>query len=95
MTLDEFRKNGLLSAELAELLRNQVLRLALEVCDGAAPVNGGAKTFAEPHMAHIQHGIDRGYALYPRVLRLLATKPGAEAEQVEQTYEPVEEKVEV
>jgi len=92
MTIDEFRTNEALSTQLNEILKtNEVLRIALGVCDQAAPANGGVKIAAEhPHIAHIQLGIDRGYNLYPQVLRLLAT-PLKAAGEVPATYEPKEE----
>jgi len=67
---------------------------ALQICDAASPSNGGIKPWAEPHTAHIQLGVDRGYNLYPQVLRELAIPAKKPDEPIEPTYEPVEEKEE-
>ncbi len=90
MTIDAFRQNDLLSATLADLLQNnETLKMALAVCDAASPANGGVKDWKESHLAHIQLGVDRGYNLYPQILRMLATKP-TKTEPVEPTYEEPE-----
>lgn len=94
MTLEEFRKNEILSTALAQLLRtNEALRTALAILDEGAPGNAGINSlnFAQEHQATIQLGFDRGYNFYPRLLRLLAT-PLPKSEPLEPTYEnPVEE----
>ncbi len=82
-------QNSELSPQLAELLKHPVLSEALATCDQASPANGGIKEWKEPHHAHIQLGVDRGFNLYPQILRLLATKPKA-TEAIEPTYEPTE-----
>ena len=71
MTIEQYKQSEL-SAQLAELLRSPVMATALQICDAASPSNGGIKPWAEPHTAHIQLGVDRGYNLYPQVLRELA-----------------------
>ena len=91
MTLEEYRKSEL-SAQLAALLKDPVLATAIEVALQGAPVNGGGKVSEIPHITYVQHGIDRGYAMFPNVLQLLATAP-VEGGEVEATYAaPVEEK---
>lgn len=85
MTLEEYQHSEL-SGQLAELLKNPVLAIAMQVADQSAPVNAGARISEVPHISYIQHGIDRGYAMYPNVLRLLASPP-AGSREVEATYE--------
>ncbi len=90
MTIEAFRQNDLLSATLADLLQNnETLKIALAVCDAASPAKGGVKDWKEPHLAHIQLGVDRGYELYPQILRMLATKAPIAA-PIEPTYEEPE-----
>lgn len=91
MTIDAFRSSQL-SGELAELLKNPVLQMALATCDEAAPSNGGVKAYEQAHMVHVQFGVDRGYNLYPKVLKLLATGVEPKHEQVEPEYKLEEEK---
>lgn len=82
-----------MSGELAELLRNPTLATAMDVASQSAPVKAAARISDIPHVAHVQHGIDRGYELYPSVLRLLATAPESDT-AVEASYEAVEEEKE-
>ncbi len=90
MTIEQYR-NSELSEQLAKLLNSDAsLQLALQVCDEASPSRGGIKDWKEPHIAHIQLGIDRGYNLYPQLLRALATAMPKPVE-VEPTYEGTEE----
>ncbi len=94
MTIDEYR-NSVLSVELAELInKNPALQIALQVCDESSPSMGGVKDWREPHTAHIQLGLDRGYNLYGKVFRMLGTPMAKQEEQVEATYAPAEEKEE-
>jgi len=90
--MEEYQRSEM-SGQLAELLKDPVLAIAMMVADGAAPVNGGARVAELPHVAHIQHGIDRGYAMYPRILKLLATAPTGGG-PVEPTYQAPEEEKE-
>ncbi len=85
MTIEQYQ-NSELSQQLAELLKDPVLATALQVCSEVSPANGGVKEWKEPHQAMIQLGVDRGYNLYPQILRLLATRAKA-PEIVEPTYE--------
>jgi len=85
ITLEEYQ-NSEMSGQLAELLKNPVLAIAMQVADQSAPVNAGARITEIPHESHIQPRRDRGYAMYPNVLRLLATAPPGSRE-VEATYE--------
>lgn len=94
MNISDYRSSTL-SIELADLLKHPALKIAIETLDAAAPVNGGATLpSAEPHMAYVQLGVDRGYALYSNLFKALAVAPRAQA-PVEATYEPVEEEAEV
>ena len=92
-TIEEFRNNDLYRNALADLLKSDILRVALAVCDAASPANGGVKVWEQPHMAHIQLGVDRGYNLYPQILRMLATRAKPPETQIEPSYEqpPLEE----
>lgn len=87
MNISQFQESEL-SPQLAELLKHPVLATALQVCNEASPANGGLKEWKEPHQAHIQLGIDRGFNLYPQILRILATKPKTQ-EEVQPTYDVV------
>lgn len=90
MTISDYRAS-VLSGELAEILKHPVLKTAIETLDAAAPVNAGANLqFKEAHMAYVQLGIDRGYALYSNLLKALAIGIKKQ-EEVQPTYEaPVE-----
>lgn len=90
--IDEYRKSER-SAALAELLKNPVLADAMRLADSVAPVNAGARIAELPHAAYIQHGIDRGYAMYPNTLRMLASVWEADV-QIEPTYAPPEKEKE-
>lgn len=90
MDIDTYRKSPM-SGELAELLRSPTLATAMQVAADSAPLNNNSNLSQIEHVAHIQHGIARGYALYPSVLKLLATPPEGEAE-VEATYAEEKEK---
>lgn len=88
---EQFRQNEAKSAHLANLFRSDpILAEALAICDASGP-NSEATTFnqaifEEPHVGHIQLGIDRGYALYSRTFRSLAL-PLEKQEPVEPTYD--------
>lgn len=91
MTIRQYQESEL-SPQLAALLREPALQAAMEVANEVSPANGGLREWKEPHQAHVQLGVDRGYNLYPQMLKLLATQP-AKQEQVEATYDaPPEEK---
>ncbi len=92
MSIEQFRQSELLSAELAELLKNPTLALALQICDAVSPANGGAKPYEQEHVHVFQHGVDRGYNLYPQVLRRLAEPVHTAAPPPEPEYADVEEK---
>ncbi len=92
--IDHFRANEILSAGLAELLAQDPLKSAIEVAEAVAPVNGGAKDWRDQHTALIQFGIDRGYNLFPQVLRTLATPLKLMEPEVEATYDAEQEKEE-
>lgn len=92
MNIEQYQESEF-SPQLAELLKHPVLAAALQVCDQASPSNGGSRDWKEPHLAHIQLGIDRGYNLYPQILRLLATK-AKKIEEIQATYESSEVKEE-
>lgn len=89
MTITQYQESEL-SPQLAELLKNPALMAALQVCDQSAPVNGGSRQWEQPHLAHIQLGIDRGYNLYPQILKMLAQKP-KKVEEPKPSYEAVKE----
>lgn len=84
MTIRQYQESEL-SPQLAEMLREPAFRAALEVAQEASPANGGMREWKDPHHAHIQLGIDRGYNLYPQILKLLATQPKKQ-EEVPATY---------
>lgn len=79
-----------MSPQLAEILKNPALMTALQVCDQSAPANGGNRQWEQPHLAHIQLGIDRGYNLYPQILKMLAQRP-RKVEEPKTSYEVVKE----
>ena len=89
MTVQQYQESEL-SSQLAELLNSPALSIALQVCDQVSPANGGSKVWDQPHLAHIQLGLDRGYNLYPQMLKTLAQKPKKQ-EEVQPTYEIVKE----
>lgn len=95
MTALEFRENELLvKAWKHQLAENDILLTVLRVMDDNAPVhNGFPDPSVTPHIAHIQLGIDRGYAGYGRRLRELALY-AAPNEPIESTYEHGEEETE-
>lgn len=91
MTIEQYR-NSEFSGQLAEILNNPVMAMALTICDEASPSNGGVKDWKDPHIAHIQLGIDRGYNLYPKLLKALATPAPSPNQVPEPEYAPAEEK---
>lgn len=94
MTVEQFR-NSELSGQLADILNTPVMQIALQTCDEASPSNGGVKDWREPHIAHIQLGIDRGYNIYPQLLKTLAKPQPKVSEPIEPSYEDQEEKEEM
>ncbi len=92
LSIEQFRQSEQLSAELAELLKNPTLALALQICGDVAPVNGGATPYKESHVHIFQHGVDRGYNLYPQVLRKLAEPVAKPTVMPEPEYAEAEEK---
>ncbi len=93
MTIADYQQSEY-SHQLAELLKHPVMVTAMQICDQVSPSNGGIKQWEEPHMAHIQLGIDRGYNLYPQVLRTLAMPAKEAAPMPEPEYAAVQEKEE-
>lgn len=91
MTIEQYQQSEL-SPQLAELLKQPAMAIALEIASQVSPSNGGVKPWAEPHTAHIQLGVDRGYNLYPQVLRSLAVSAKKPEPELEAEYQPVEEK---
>lgn len=89
MTIKQYQESEY-SQQLAELLKQPALQMALALCAEHSPGNGGNRNWDQPHLAHIQLGLDRGYNLYPQVLKLLATRPEKQEEEPT-TYAPVEE----
>jgi len=92
MTIEEYRQSEM-SGQLAVLLREPVLASAMQIASEASPVNNVANISQVEHVAHIQHGIAKGYSLYPSVLKLMATPPTGGGE-VEPSYAPSEEEKE-
>ena len=89
MNIEQYQQSEF-SPQLAEMLKHPALQMALQVCDRVSPANGGSRVWDQPHLAHIQLGLDRGYNLYPQMLRRLAERPKKQ-EEVEPSYEVVKE----
>jgi len=92
MDIKTFRESEM-SGQLAALLREPVLVTAMQVASDSSPVNNMGNISQVEHVAHIQHGISKGYGFYPSVLKLMATPPTG-GDEVERTYAPSEEEKE-
>ena len=88
MTYQEWRDNPALAEDLAKLLANPVMKIALQVVDGmsAAKVLGSShKLLEQSSNAHVLFGFDSGRASIINDLEALSVVP-AEIQEVSQNY---------
>jgi hypothetical protein len=67
MTIQEFRSNQVLVAEMRKLLESDVLKLWLEALETANPANFLVEANVTPHFAHIMLGQQTGYGHFKKL----------------------------